>query len=651
MTKFGKLRLKHEISLSAGSSKKVEWVCDCGRETLKSYNSVVNGHTKTCGRCNTVSADFFKTTKFGKLKLRDPRDLKPGSSKKVEWVCDCGNTTMATVNNVVKGHTKTCGKCDVVTAEFLKEAKFGSLVIETPENFKPSSAKKVGWVCDCGNVQKIVFNAVYGGHTKTCGRCNVLPLEFFKEKKFGKLRMKNPQSVKPGSDQKIEWVCDCGNTALIAVKCVVGGVSKSCGKCNVITASRFSTLKFGKLQMKFPQDAKPGSGKKVWWMCDCGNEVMTTINRVTRGATTTCGKCVDNTRTKFEKFRTKILIEGLPKYPIHKNDNLVAWFGPQQDIISGGVSVEATCPACGSLHKTRFSDIVRGWGLTCGCCTNRVSMAQRNLCQFIENLGVSAVMEHDVEGLKYDIFVPSHNLLIEYNGLRWHSFKESKAKDVKKYEHATRLGFEFMSVFEDEWTHRRKIIEKLFENRLGMLRTKSVRPNRCQFSSVNCKDADAFYERCHYIGKSKSKVNYGAFHSGNMLACMSIKHPTRQSKHEWELTRMASDPEFRIHGVWNKLLAVFVDEHRPKTIVSFSDNRLFTGKVYGKLGFVLDGHILPSYYWVKGQNRFHKSALRKTQEERLTGKTETELREAQGYRKIWDLGKKRWVMSFLGCES
>jgi hypothetical protein len=51
----------------------------------------------------------------------------------------------------------------------------------------------------------------------------------------------------------------------------------------------------------------------------------------------------------------------------------------------------------------------------------------------------------------------------------------------------------------------------------------------------------------------------------------------------------------------------------------------------------------PDYYWCKGQRRFHKSGLRKTEEEKLSGKIEAELREAQGYRKIWDLGKKRWI--------
>lgn len=69
-----------------------------------------------------------------------------------------------------------------------------------------------------------------------------------------------------------------------------------------------------------------------------------------------------------------------------------------------------------------------------------------------------------------------------------------------------------------------------------------------------------------------------------------------------------------------------------------------TGDVYKKIGMIKDGEIDPDYYWVKGRKRYHKSGLRKTEEEKLSGKTEKELREEQDYFRIYDLGKIRWVM-------
>jgi hypothetical protein len=81
--------------------------------------------------------------------------------------------------------------------------------------------------------------------------------------------------------------------------------------------------------------------------------------------------------------------------------------------------------------------------------------------------------------------------------------------------------------------------------------------------------------------------------------------------------------------------------------VSFSDNRLFSGAVYEKIGFKFDGKIRPDYYWCMNQKRFHKSGLRKKHGESVT---ESVLRQSQGYRKIWDLGKSRWVFYLSSLE-
>jgi hypothetical protein len=112
--------------------------------------------------------------------------------------------------------------------------------------------------------------------------------------------------------------------------------------------------------------------------------------------------------------------------------------------------------------------------------------------------------------------------------------------------------------------------------------------------------------------------------------------------HPFELVHIAFSPEFKIYGIWIKILRMFIVGYYPSSIVSFSDNRLFSGKVYEKIGFKFDGDVRPDYYWVMGNKRYHKSGLRKKPGE--VG-TEIQLREAQGYKKIWDLGKKRWVLT------
>jgi hypothetical protein len=266
------------------------------------------------------------------------------------------------------------------------------------------------------------------------------------------------------------------------------------------------------------------------------------------------------------------------------------------------------------------------------------------LLDWLKSIGVDAVPEHSVGGKRFDVAVPASNLLIEINGLRWHSMPGAKTRDLSKHRHAASFGFETLMLFEDEWVNKRQIMCGIIANRLRINEARCARASKCVVERVPVAAADLFYDSHHYIGKAKAGLNYAAFLGGVQVACMSFKRPTRQtSRHEWELVRMASSREVRVHGVWSKLMHAFVLDKAPASVVSFSDNRLFTGGVYSRIGFTLDGDVPQDYYWTKQRSRWHKSGLRKTDSEKATGSTETALRTAQGYRKIWDLGKKRWV--------
>jgi GNAT superfamily N-acetyltransferase len=249
-------------------------------------------------------------------------------------------------------------------------------------------------------------------------------------------------------------------------------------------------------------------------------------------------------------------------------------------------------------------------------------------------------MEYKVGKLAYDVGVPDCRLLIEHHGLRWHSSPESRRRDSAKYLNSIDHGFELLAIYEDEWAFSKAKMCDIIANRLGTHKPESLRPSACDVGFVDCRSADALHDSFHYLGGARASVNVGASYGGKLIACVSFKRPSRQSKHDWELVRMTSDPAYRAHGIWSKLLRVFVRQHCPQSIVSFSDNRLFNGGVYGKLGFVFDGDVKPDYYWVKGRRRHHKSGLRKPNG---YPQTESLLRQSQGYAKIWDLGKKRWV--------
>ena len=65
--------------------------------------------------------------------------------------------------------------------------------------------------------------------------------------------------------------------------------------------------------------------------------------------------------------------------------------------------------------------------------------------------------------------------------------------------------------------------------------------------------------------------------------------------------------------------------------------------VYEVLGFTLEGYTKYTPHYTKSGKRYRNISLRKTPEERLTGKTEWELRKEQGYDRIWDCGHRTYI--------
>jgi predicted SprT family Zn-dependent metalloprotease len=459
--------------------------------------------------------------------------------------------------------------------------------------------------------------------------------------KFGKLKMKFPAPVSRASGKRVLWVCDCGNEVLVSIIDVLRGHTASCGKCGILPQEFWEKTKFGRLRLLHPQSMTIRSNRKMEWHCDCGEVLTAVVENVTTGRTTCCGKCRNNVDEWFIQNRSKIR---MMKPPIQPSDLPSGSFTILDTVTRTADPIRAICGVCGAEYFPRWDHVRSGVALTCGCSTNRVSKGQQELADFIHSLGVNVLVEHKIGKLAYDIFVPEANIAVEFQGIKWHSVPGSKQRDMAKYRNAENHGVSVIAIFEDEWQLRRKQISQLVSNRLRKnFPTHTLRASSVLIRHVPSTDANKFYEAFHYIGKCRATVSYGAFVNDIMVACCSFSRPTRQSSHPWELVRMSSNSDYRVHGIWSKILHHFINDFHPTSIVSFSDNRVFVGRVYDKLGFKHDGNVPQSYYWAKGGKRFNKSGLRKHGLERNSQVTETQLREFQGFNKIWDLGKKRWV--------
>lgn len=111
--RFGRLTALRRLNKKIGTSYAWLCRCDCGRLTEVSANALLKGGTKSCGckktdalRRQTVNITGLH---FGRLTALEPTDERSGGSVVWKCRCDCGKETMVSYNSLVSGNTKSCG--------------------------------------------------------------------------------------------------------------------------------------------------------------------------------------------------------------------------------------------------------------------------------------------------------------------------------------------------------------------------------------------------------------------------------------------------------------------------------------------------------------------------------------------------------------
>ena len=109
--------------------------------------------------------------KFGKLFVIERSDdyVSPKGARKSQWLClcDCGNTSVASGDNLRSGHTKTCG-CSDVNYDNIIGRTYGDLTVEK-EVQSQGSHRRFLCQCSCGNYTEVLGTHLVQGKTQSCG--------------------------------------------------------------------------------------------------------------------------------------------------------------------------------------------------------------------------------------------------------------------------------------------------------------------------------------------------------------------------------------------------------------------------------------------------------------------------------------------------
>lgn len=285
------------------------------------------------------------------------------------------------------------------------------------------------------------------------------------------------------------------------------------------------------------------------------------------------------------------------------------------------------------------------------------SKPELDIKKFIEGFNIECISgdRKVLNGKELDIYIPSLNFAIEYNGNFWHSDDiVGKNKHLYKTELCKEKGIKLLQIFEDEYFNKRDIVYKKIEHIISMNKTLEKIPGRkCIVSEINKHQAKEFLDKYHIQGYVGSKVYLGAFYNEKLVAVMTFKEDSK-SNCTWELTRFASNYDYICQGVGGKLLSYFIKNYNPDEIKSFADRRWTVDEcnnVYLKLGFKFDKYTKPDYRYYSPKldryKRFHKFNFRKQIMHKKYGfpltMTETEMAKELGLKRIWDCGLIKYV--------
>jgi len=278
-----------------------------------------------------------------------------------------------------------------------------------------------------------------------------------------------------------------------------------------------------------------------------------------------------------------------------------------------------------------------------------VSAQERELQDFIKSmLPDIEILFNDREQIKpreLDIYIPSMNLAIEYNGLYWHSdkFRENDSH-LKKLELCLSKGITLIQVFEDEWTYNQNLIKKKLQHLLNQDTTKSIYARKCVIKSISNEDYNNFLIDNHVQGTINASIRYGLYHDNTLVSVLSFK---QLKDNVYDLVRFASSTN--VTGGFSKLLSHFKRNNDYNEIYTFADRRWSTGQLYINNGFTHTTNTPPNYFYVSGDIRLSRQKFMKHKLHNVLSDYDSSLTEKQnmvnhGFIRIYDCGHMKFSM-------
>jgi predicted RNA-binding Zn-ribbon protein involved in translation (DUF1610 family) len=316
------------------------------------------------------------------------------------------------------------------------------------------------------------------------------------------------------------------------------------------------------------------------------------------------------------------------------------------DYQNNKIKTKIICPVHGEFEQTPVNHL-RGNG--CPKCGAEIviSKAHQEIIDLIEEDKIINDRE-TIKPNELDIYIPSKNIAIEFNGLYWHSYDELESKK-EKFKHHNKSsicydkGIQLIQIFEDEWLFKKEIVKSILNAKLGI--NNKIFARKCFIKELTSNEFNEFCNNNHIQGKLNSVIKLGLIHENRLVCVIGFN---KHCEYDYECTRFCNELNINIVGGASRLFKYFLNKWKPNSVLSFADRRYSNGGLYKQLGFKLINVTSPGYFYTKGLNRlsrqkFQKHKLEKKLENFNWGLSESQNMFNNGYRRLWDAGHWKFV--------
>lgn len=407
---------------------------------------------------------------------------------------------------------------------------------------------------------------------------------------------------------------------------------------------------------KYPPQEYKGAHTKVDIVCALhGVFTQSPTNHVQGKGCPKCAGLAGSLRCR--KKLSQFVKEASKMWPGQYDYHNVIYKGAKQ-------KVSITCKLHGDFLQTPTNHLSYKQG--CPQCNHMKSQHESAIAQFLAIF--TPVVSRDrslIAPKEIDIYLPEHNLAVEYCGEYWHMHKDAddekknKNRHYDKHKACEAQGVRLVTMYETEYLRNPTVMKRILRNAIGKSKGKLM-ARKCELRKVTTQEAKPFYDKYHPQGGTGAGEHYALFWKDKMVACMRFTKGSNDRGNNknrvWTLSRYAT--RLNVAGAASRLFKAFRKEYNPPTVKSFSDNRYFGGGMYEALGFVLEAEVAPDYtvfhpktgllpkpHWQRRviPKRLEQVGVDAQFDPKTDPRTEKEMTYLAGAGRIYDCGKKRWV--------